>query len=67
MCYIDPEGDVFESYEAYCNLPDLDDYTVMLKLWAGSRIPHNDFERRLLAELEEIRESGGIPDFTENF
>ena len=67
MCYFDPDGSVFESYEAYCNSPDLDVYTVMLKLWAGSRVPQNDFERSLLAELEEIRERGGIPDFTENF
>ena len=66
MCYIDPDGNIHESYAAYCNSPDLDDYTVMLKLWAGSRIPQNDHERRVLAELEEIRESGGIPDFTEN-
>ena len=67
MSYTSPDGVVFESYEAYCNSTDLDDYTVMLKLWAGSRIPQNDHERRVLAELEEIRRSGGIPDFTENF
>ena len=39
----------------------------MLKLWAGSRTPQNDYERRVLAELEEIRLSGGIPDFTKTF
>lgn len=63
--YTDSDGNVYESYEAYCNSPDLDDYTVMLKLWVGSRSPQNDHERRLLAELEEIRRVGGIPDFTE--
>ena len=63
--YKDSENNVYESYEAYCNSPDLDDYTVMLKLWSGSRVPQNDNERKLLAQLEEIRLSGGIPDFTE--
>ena len=61
-----PEGKVYESYQAYCNSSDLDDYTVMLKLWARSRTPQNDFERRLLSQLEKIRRTGGIPDFTEN-
>ena len=63
--YKDADGNVYESYDAYCNSSELDDYTVMLKLWSGSRIPHSDSERRLLAELEEIRQNGGIPDFTE--
>lgn len=63
--YIAPDGREYESYDTYCNSPDLDDYTVMLKLWSGSRIPQNDQERVLLAQLEEIRLSGGIPDFTE--
>lgn len=63
--YIAPDGRVYDSYEAYCNSSELDDYTVMLKLWSGSRTPQSDSERRLLAELEEIRQNGGIPDFTE--
>ena len=63
--YIAPDGSVYDSYDAYCNSPNLDDYTMMLKLWAGSRTPQNDSERRLLAELEEIKQNGGIPDFTE--
>ena len=64
--YIDPDGNVYESYDAYCNSPDLDMYSVMLKLWSGSRTPQSDFEQRLFAQLEEIRRSGGLPDFTEN-
>ena len=64
--YIDPDENVHDSYEAYCHSPDLDPYTIMLKLWSGSRTPQNESERRLLAELEEIRRQGGIPDFTEN-
>lgn len=63
--YKDSDGNVYESYDAYCNSPDLDDYTVMLKLWSGSRVPQNDNERNLLAQLKEIRLRGGIPDFTE--
>jgi hypothetical protein len=64
--YIDPDGNVHESYDAYCNSPDLDMYSVMLKLWSGSRTPQSVEEKRILAELDEIRRNGGIPDFTEN-
>ena len=64
--YTDSDGNVYESYEAYCNSPDLDDYTIMLKLHAGSRSPQNDYERRLLAEMKEIERSGGMIDFSEN-
>lgn len=45
---------------------DLDEFTIMLKLHAGSRIPQNDFERRLLKEMQEIEARGGQIDFTEN-
>lgn len=31
--YIDPDGNVYESYEAYCNDPDLDMDLVQVKLW----------------------------------
>ena len=64
--YTSPDGEVYDSYEAYCNSPDLDTNTIMLKLWAGSRNPQNESECRLLAELEEIRRNGGIPDCSEN-
>lgn len=63
--YTDSDGNVYESYEAYCNSPDLDTYTIMLKLHAGSRTPQNDFERGLLKEMQEIESSGGQIDFTE--
>jgi len=63
--YVSPDGDEYDSYEAYCNSPDLDTYTVMLKLWAGSRTPQNASEQRILEELEEIRRNGQVPDFTE--
>ena len=64
--YISPDGVSYESYEAYCDSPDLDDYTVMLKLHAGLRKPQNDFERALLKEMQDIKASGGEIDFTEN-
>lgn len=64
--YISPDGDAYESYEAYCNSPDLELYEIMLKLHAGTRTPQNDSERRILEQLKEIEESGGQIDFTEN-
>lgn len=45
---------------------DFDDYTIMLKLHAGSRLPQNDYERRLLKEMQEIEARGEQIDFTEN-
>ena len=64
--YTAPDGTVYESYEAYCNSPDLDDYTVMLKLHVGSRTPQNDYERHLLQEMREIEARGEQIDFSEN-
>lgn len=64
--YTDVDGKVYESYEAYCNSPDLDDYNVMLKLHAGSRTPQNDHERHLLQEMREIEARGEQIDFSEN-
>ena len=63
--FTDSDGNVYESYEAYCNSPDLDEHTVMLKLHSGSRKPQNDHERKLLAEMKEIERNGGVIDFTE--
>ena len=65
--YKEPGGNVYESYEEYCNSPDLDTYTIMLKLHNGVRKPQNDFERSLLAEMREIEASGGQIDFSECF
>ena len=63
--YTDSDGNVFESYEAYCNSPDLDEYTVMLKLHSGSRKPQNAYEHKLLEQMTEIERNGGVIDFTE--
>ena len=48
--YTDPDGNFYESYEAYCNDPNLDMDLVQVKLWKGERTPQNDFERALLKE-----------------
>lgn len=64
--YVDPFGDVYESYETYCNSPDLDPYNVMLKLYGGLRTPQNDFEQHLLDEMREIEARGDQIDFSEN-
>ncbi len=64
--YTDPDGNVYESYESYCNSPDLDDYTIMLKLHAGSRTPQNEWEESLLKEMKEIEARGELIDFSEN-
>lgn len=56
--YIDPLGEVYESYEAYCNSPDLDLDLIQVKLGKGERTPQNDFERRLLKEIEDARRNG---------
>ena len=63
--FTDSDGNIYDSYEAYCNSPDLDEYTVMLKLHSGSRKPQNDYERKLLDEMREIERNGGVIDFTE--
>ncbi len=44
--FIAPNGGVYESYEAYCNSPDLDTDIVQSKLWRGERKPQNDFEKK---------------------
>lgn len=56
--YTDPEGNVHDSYQAYCNSPDLDPDLVVIKLSKGERTPQNDYERKVLAELEEIKRQG---------
>lgn len=64
--YIDSDGNVYESYEAYVNSPDLDTYEVMLFLHAGTRTPQNGFERSLLQEMKDIEARGEMIDFSEN-
>jgi|LSQX01.2.fsa_nt_gb hypothetical protein len=53
--YIDSDGYEYESYEAYCNSPDLDNDIIGVLLATGRRKPQNDYERRLLAEIKELK------------
>lgn len=64
--YIDSDGNVYRSYDDYCNSPDLDTYTIMLKLHNGVRKPQNEFERQLLTEMKEDDAKGIMIDFSEN-
>ena len=64
--YTDWDGNTYESKEAFYNSPDLDDYSIMLYLHAGTRKPQNDYERGLLKEMQDIEARGGQIDFTEN-
>lgn len=63
--YIDADGKVYDSYETYCNSPDLEPYSVMLFLHSGARTSQNDHERHLLNEMREIERNGGIVDLIE--
>lgn len=56
--YTDPDGNEYESYEAYCNSPDLDMDLIQVKLWNGQRKPQNVFERSLLKEFEQGKREG---------
>ena len=56
--YTDSEGNVYNSYEDYCNSPDLDSDLVVIKLWNGQRIPQNEYERKLKIDLDEMKRNG---------
>ena len=55
-----PDGTIYPSYEAYCNDPDLDSDIIQCKLWNGQRKPQNDFERKLLKEIEKAKAEGKV-------
>lgn len=56
--FVTPYGVEYESYEAYCNSPDLDTDIIQMKLRSGERKPQNDFERELLQEILDARKDG---------
>ena len=56
--YVAPDGTEYDSYEAYCNDPDLDLDLVQVKLGKGQRKPQNAFERALLKDIQEARKKG---------
>ena len=56
--YESPDGLLYATYEAYCNDPDLDLDLVQTKLGSGARMPQNDFEKKLLQDIHEVRKEG---------
>lgn len=56
--YTDPDGNEHASYGAYCNSEDLDPDLKALFLWRGKRTPQNESEKRLQAELLDMKKRG---------
>ena len=65
--YIDVDGKKYKSYEDYVNSPDLDPENVYYKLLAGIRIPQNEYEIKLKAQMDEIHAKGQIIETNLNF
>lgn len=55
--YISNTGEEYSSYEAYCNSHDLDPDIIGVMLATNRRTPQNDYERRLLDEINELKAS----------
>lgn len=53
--YRAPDGTLYDTYQDYVNAPDLDTDIIQSKLWTGERKPQNDFERKLLKEINEAK------------
>lgn len=61
--YKDSEGNIYASFEDYCNSPDLDYDIICSLLWMGKRTPQNESEVQLKIELDKMKEEGKFPDF----
>lgn len=66
MSYISNDGIEYESYEAYCNSDDLDPDIVGVMLATGRRTPRNEYEKELLAEIEQMKKEGKGIEFPFN-
>jgi len=51
--YISSEGKEYGSYEDYCNSMDLDPDIIGVMLATNRRTPQNEYEKKLLIEIEE--------------
>ncbi len=60
------DGITYNSYEDYCNSKDLDPDIVGVMLATGRRTPQNDYERRLLEEIQEMQRKGIAVEFPFN-
>ncbi len=50
----------------YCNSKDLDPEFILLYLQQGRRTPQNEYEEKLLAEINKIQKKGGSIDIPSN-
>lgn len=48
------------------NDPNLDDEKILLFLSQGKRTPQNEYEKRLLSEIEKAKETGKIIEIPSN-
>lgn len=60
------DGITYNSYEDYCNSKNLDPDIVGVMLATGRRTPQNDYERRLLEEIQEMQRKGIAVEFPFN-
>lgn len=56
--YVRPDGTEYASRQDYYNSPDLDPDIIGVMLATGRRQPQDDYERDLLAEMNEMKEKG---------
>lgn len=63
--WVDWSGKVYNSREEYVNAPAemADADLVGVWLWTGERTPQNEYERRLLAEIEQMKKDGVAIEF----
>lgn len=66
MKYTDDDGIEYESYEAYCNAPDLDLDIIGIMLTTGRRTPQNEWEESLLKEINQLKADGKGIEFPFN-
>lgn len=64
--YISRDGKRYNSYEDYCNSNDLDADIVGVMLTTGRRTPQNEYEKRLLKEIERMKKEGKAIEFPFN-
>lgn len=58
--YIDDSGKVWNTYQEYCNSPDLDGDIIGVMLATHRRQPQNEYEKALQEECDRYT-AGGTP------